>query len=188
MSLLLTAATTATTTASTTATTLAKAANTATTLAKSAASTATSLATTSTTVSATAGTAKSVSAASLLTQMVVGLGVVIGLIWLVSKVLKGRAPGMAAKRRNQPLAILGRQPLGKGVQLAIVKAGAETYLLGITAHQVTNLARFEPEDLGLESPDDLPPAVGTSPGSPSPAPFRFQSPLRALQDRTVRKH
>jgi flagellar biogenesis protein FliO len=150
--------------------------------------TARSLATTATTaVRSTTGTAKSVSAGSLMFQLVIGLAVVLGLIWVVSKVLRGRTGVVSARKRNAPLAVLGRQPLGKGVQIAIVKAGAETYLVGVTAHQVTRLARFRPDELGLDSPDDMPPAVGTAPGSPPPSPFRLPSSIRTLQDRTLRR-
>ncbi len=162
-------------------------------------------ATTSTTV-ANAVTAKSVSATSLMFQLVIGLGVVLGIIWVGARVMRGRMGINASRRKLAPLAVIGRQPLGKGVQLAVVRAGTQTFLLGVTAHQVTRLARFRPEEVeafenpaaasgpsgsgrvaGPDSPDDLPPAVGTSPGSPLPVPFSLQSTIRRLQDRTVRR-
>lgn len=147
--------------------------------------------TTATTV-ATSGatTAKQVSATGLMFQLVIGLAVVLGIIWVAARVMKGRVGMSSPKKRNAPLAVVGRQPLGKGVQIAVVKAGSEMYLLGVTAHQVTRLARFHPEeidDLGPGSPDDLPPAVGSAPGSPLPVPFRLQSSIKALQDRTLRR-
>ncbi len=162
------------------------------------------VATTSTTV-ANAVTAKSVSATSLRFQLVIGLGVVLGIIWVGARIMRGRVGINTSRRKQAPLAVLGRQPLGKGVQIAVVRAGTETYLLGVTAHQVTRLARFRPDELeafegqggqgpagqsrvpGPDSPDDLPPAVGTDPGSPLPVPFRLQSTIRRLQERTVRR-
>ncbi|HET6875888.1 MAG TPA: flagellar biosynthetic protein FliO [Acidimicrobiales bacterium] len=149
--------------------------------------------TTATTVAAPAGgatTAKQVSASGLVFQLVIGLAVVLGIIWVAARVMKGRVGMSNPKKRNATLAVVGRQPLGKGVQIAIVKAGSEMYLLGVTAHQVTRLARFQPDEIdnvGPGSPDDLPPAVGSAPGSPLPVPFRLQSSIKALQDRTLRR-
>lgn len=142
------------------------------------------LSVTTTTTSSGSSTASSVSATSLLFQLVIGLAVVLAIIWVVSRVLRGRMGMVNAKRRSAPLAVLGRQPLGKGVQIAIVKAGAEMYLLGVTAHQVTRLARFDPgSDEPVEaSSDDLPPA-----GRGAPAAFRLQSTVRQLQERTLRR-
>lgn len=142
-------------------------------------------ATTSTTTAVS--TAKPVSATSLFLQLMLGLAVVLGLIWLASKVMRGRMGATVGKRRSAPLAVLGRQPLGKGVQVAIVKAGAETYLLGVTAHQVTRLARFQPDPADADvSSDDLP-AAGSPPAGTSPAAFRLQSTIRQLQERTTRR-
>lgn len=141
-------------------------------------------ATTSTTT--VVSTAKPVSALSLFLQLMVGLAVVLALIWVASRVMRGRM-GSAGKRRTGQLTVLGRQPLGKGIQLAVVRAGADTYLLGVTAHQVTRLARFRPDPDDAEtSSDDLPPAGSVPPGS-SPAAFRLQSTIRQLQERTTRR-
>lgn len=148
--------------------------------------TTTAVRTTVTTVVSTA-TAKPVSATSLFFQLMLGLAVVLGLIWVVSRVLRNRVGATVSKRRSAPLAVLGRQPLGKGVHIAIVKAGAETFLLGITAHQVTRLARFKPDPEEAEaSSDDLPLAGTPRPGA-SPAAFRLQSTIRQLQERSTRR-
>lgn len=132
-------------------------------------------------------TAQPVSATSLFLQLMLGLAVVLGIIWAVSRLLRGRVGTTMGKRRSAPLAVLGRQPLGKGVQIAIVKAGAETYLLGVTTHQVTRLARFRPDPSDAEvSSDDLPPA-GAPPAGSAPAAFKLQSSIRHLQERTLRR-
>lgn len=147
--------------------------------------------TTSTTTAVS--TAKPVSATSLFLQLMLGLAVVLGIIWVVSRVLRGRVGATVGKRRTATLAVLGRQPLGKGVQVAIVKAGAETYLLGVTAHQVTRLARFQPDpddadETGSDSgsSDDLP-SAGSPPAGMAPVAFRLQSTIRQLQERTTRR-
>ena len=139
-------------------------------------------------------TAKPVSATSLMFQLLVGLAVVLGIIWVAAKIARGRIGLAGPRKRNTPLAVLSRQPLGKGVQIAVVKAGAEQYLLGITAHQVTRLARFKPDESELleTSSDDLPPIGRPGPGGAPPAfrlpsTFRLQSTLRQLQERTLRK-
>jgi flagellar biogenesis protein FliO len=125
--------------------------------------------------------AKTVSATHLFVQLFIGLGVILGLIFIVGRVLKGRV-GLVRKVAA-PLAVVGRQPLGKGVQVAIVKAGTETYLLGVTAHQVTRLGRYNELDPDMPvSTDDLPPAGPVGPSGP-----RWQSALRQVQDRTVRR-
>lgn len=142
-------------------------------------------ATTSSTTAAS--TAQPVSATSLFFQLMLGLAVVLGIIWVASRVLRGRVGTTMGKRRAAPLAVLGRQPLGKGVQIAIVKAGTETYLLGVTAHQVTRLDRFHPDPVdGEETSDDLP-AAGDPPAGTAPAAFRLQSTIRQWQERTVRR-
>ena len=148
-------------------------------------STTTAVKTTVTTAVATA-TAKPVSAMSLFFQLMLGLAVVLGLIYIAARILRGRVGATVGKRRSAPLAVLGRQPLGKGVQIAIVKAGAETYLLGITAHQVTRLARFKPDEDAEQSSDDLP-AAGSPPAGSAPVAFRLQSTIRQLQERTTRR-
>ncbi|MGH9016537.1 MAG: flagellar biosynthetic protein FliO [Acidimicrobiales bacterium] len=84
--------------------------------------------------------AQSVSASSLLVQMAVGLVVIVLLIKMVSKLVQGRgARAFGHAARPQGLAVVGRQSLGKGVQVAMVSTGAQTYLLGVTTQQVTLL-------------------------------------------------
>lgn len=132
-------------------------------------------------------TAHPVSATSLFLQLMLGLAVVLAIIWAASRLLRGRIGTTLSKRRSAPLAVLGRQPLGKGVQIAIVKAGAETYLLGVTAHQVTRLARFRPDPAEAEQSSDDLPAAGAPPAGSAPAAFKLQSTIRQLQERTIRR-
>jgi flagellar biogenesis protein FliO len=88
--------------------------------------------------------AQSVSASSLLVQMVVGLIVIIVLIKLASKFVQGRGGrGLGHGARSSGVSVVGRQSLGKGVQVAMVAAGRQTYLLGVTQHQVTLLGEVD---------------------------------------------
>lgn len=100
---------------------------------------------------AVANTANTVSITSLLFQLVVGLGVVLGVIALVAKVLRGRA-GMAigAARRQGVLAVIGRQSLTKGTSVAVVRAGQRVFLLGITPQSVRSLAELDPAELDAQ--------------------------------------
>jgi len=110
-------------------------------------------------------TTRTVSASSLLVQMVVALAVVVALIKLASRFVQGkggRLPGQA--RRHGAVSVVGRQSLGKGVQVAVVSAARQTFLLGVTQHQITMLGRLgaapRPDTAGtagedLELPDDL---------------------------------
>lgn len=91
-------------------------------------------------------TAQSVSASSLLVQMVIGLVVIIALIKVASRLVQGRGGrALSATRRRGSVTVVGRQSLGKGVQVAMVSAGEATYLLGVTQRQVTLLGQLDPE-------------------------------------------
>jgi flagellar biogenesis protein FliO len=96
--------------------------------------------------------AQSVSASSLLVQMVVGLIVIIVLIKLASKFVQGRGGrSLGHGPRSSGVSVVGRQSLGKGVQVAMVAAGRQTFLLGVTQHQVTLLGEV---DAGETAPVD----------------------------------
>jgi flagellar biogenesis protein FliO len=91
--------------------------------------------------------AQSVSASSLLVQMVVGLVVIIVLIKLVSKFVQGRGGRpLGHGPRSAAVSVIGRQSLGKGVQVAMVAAGRQTFLLGVTQRQVTLLGEVESDE------------------------------------------
>ncbi len=91
--------------------------------------------------------AQSVSASSLLLQMVVALVVIVVLITVASKFVQGRGGrSLGHGPRTSGVAVVGRQSLGKGVQVAMVAAGRQTYLLGVTQRQVTLLGQVETEE------------------------------------------
>jgi flagellar biogenesis protein FliO len=91
--------------------------------------------------------AQSVSASSLLVQMTIGLVVIIVLIKLASKFVQGRqGRSLGRGPRPQGVAVIGRQSLGKGVQVAMVAAGTQTFLLGVTQRQVTLLGQLDSDE------------------------------------------
>ncbi|HXX89754.1 MAG TPA: flagellar biosynthetic protein FliO [Acidimicrobiales bacterium] len=97
---------------------------------------------------ASPATANTVSVTSLFLQLVIGLGVVLGVIALVARVLRGRAGlALSAARRQGPLAVLARQGVAKGSAVAVVRAGRRVFLVGITAQAVRRLAELDPAEL-----------------------------------------
>jgi flagellar biogenesis protein FliO len=140
--------------------------------------------------------AQSVSASSLLVQMVVGLVVIIVLIKLASKFVQGRGGRTVGPRaRSQAVSVVGRQSLGKGVQVAMVAAGTQTFLLGVTQRQVTLLGEIDsataatttvdPEEStssGLQLLRGATPALSVAGVVPS-----WKSALEQMRVRTVRR-
>jgi flagellar biogenesis protein FliO len=79
--------------------------------------------------------------------MVVGLVVIIFLIKMASKLVQGRGGrGLGPRPRAGGVTVVGRQSLGKGVQVAMVAAGKQTYLLGVTQRQVTLLGEIDGDE------------------------------------------
>ena len=103
-------------------------------------------------------------------------------------VLGGGAAGIA--KRSGPalqVEILARRGLGRSAQVAVVRAGGRTMVLGVTEQHVTMLGEA---DLDLEEISVLPDGVqGTD--SPGTADGRFSSPwkmmLDTVRDKTVRR-
>lgn len=135
-------------------------------------------------------TAATVSVPSLMLQLLIGLAVVIGLIWVASKVAKGRLARPARSRgASTALSVISRQTLGKGVHVAVVRIGSETLLLGVTAHQVTRLAEIASDDAVSIADDQVAasfrPRQLTAGQLPSLRPM--QGVFRYLQELTTRR-
>lgn len=86
---------------------------------------------------------------TLLVRLVVSLGIVIGIMLVLAGTLRKRGilvGGANGGRRNGKarsaamLDIVARKPLGRNAQLAVVRAGDKTLVLGITEHQITMLS------------------------------------------------
>jgi len=140
--------------------------------------------------------AQSVSASSLLVQMVVGLVVIIFLIKVVSKFVQGRGGrSLGHGPRPQGVALVGRQSLGKGVQVAMVAAGRQTYLLGVTQRQVTLLGEVDTDGpvTGADHEATAPGALqllrgGNRPGSVDDGSMpAWKSAIEQMRVRTVRR-
>ncbi len=96
----------------------------------------------------TAG-ASTVSAGSLLLQVVLGLGVIVAVVLVGSRFVRGRSTGGVAGavggRRRGVVTVLGRQTLGKGVSVAVVEVAGRAYLLGVTPSAIRRLGETDAE-------------------------------------------
>lgn len=105
--------------------------------------------------------AQTVSAGALLLQLVIGLGVVLGVIAVASKILRGRAStSRFLSRQSNPLTVLARQTLGKGVALAVVRVGDRAFVVGVSQGGVRPVAEVDPDVI-----------YGTEQEKPPPAPL-----------------
>jgi len=147
---------------------------------------------------APAQTASTVSVTSLLFQLVIGLGVVLGVIALVSRLVRGKAGLAMGARRQGTLAVLQRQSLGKGSAVAIVRAAGTYYLLGITQQSVRRIGTLDPAEIELAAgePGDGPATqiLDRGQGSASVFPTTTQRPsstwtstIEHLRELTVRR-
>jgi flagellar protein FliO/FliZ len=89
-------------------------------------------------------------------RVIVSLGAVFGALFLAHRwITKGR-PG---KPRGKSIGVVARQGLGTKAGVAIVDAGGQRYLLGVTEHAVTVLDRLGP----AETDDGRVSVVSTAP-------------------------
>jgi flagellar biogenesis protein FliO len=145
------------------------------------------------TTAPTSSAAHTVSAWSLLGQLVIGLAVILFIILVATRFLRGKGGRLAGVGRRQMLvSVIARQSMGKGVSVVIVRAGTATYLLGVTQHQVTRLDQLDPESLSLEGAGEADQS-SLSGQSSLMAPERdwqasgWGSLVRKLQNRSVRR-
>lgn len=74
-------------------------------------------------------------------QVVLSLGIVLGLMWLLARALRSRAMSSGAGM----LEVLGRLPLTRGSSVAVVRVADQVLVLGVTETQVTVLTVADPE-------------------------------------------
>src|SRR5438874_10095632 len=82
--------------------------------------------------------------AGLLGRLIVSMGVVLAVMWLVAKFVRGRnIGGMRKAGSNASIEVLARQSFGKNSSVAIVRAGGKALVIGVTDSQVTLLAEAD---------------------------------------------
>lgn len=130
----------------------------------------------------------SASTVELFARLALSLAVVLGLMWAIATVLRRRGVGAAPRRRNGGIApeleLLARKPLGRNASVAIVRAGNQAIVIGVTDHQITKLADTEIPAIDLDTPEAhwTAPPPGTS-GSGS----AWKTMLDQMRERTVRR-
>jgi flagellar protein FliO/FliZ len=111
-------------------------------------------------------------------RVVVSLAIVIGLMWALSRVAKGRQ-----SVRGLPIDVVARTPVGKHASVVIVNVQGRGLVLGVTESSMTMLAEVELEaepgpverrevlDLSRELPAELlaPVAITAAPSASAPS-------------------
>jgi flagellar biosynthetic protein FliO len=132
-----------------------------------------------------------VSLLALLARLVVSLGVVLALMVAAAAVLRRRAlPGLGAgRRRVAPIEVIARHVLGKGASVAVVRAGDQTLVLGVTETSVRVLAEADPD--AFVTPGDGPEQGGghrtALPGGDRRLGSAWTVFVDTLRERTVRR-
>jgi flagellar protein FliO/FliZ len=91
-----------------------------------------------------------VSLVSLMFRLTVSMVVVLGLMWVLARVMKNRAGSIrpARGRRSEfAIEVVARQQLGRNMGIAVVKMGTKVYALGMTENQITQLAELDRSEL-----------------------------------------
>lgn len=83
-------------------------------------------------------------------RMLLSLSVVLGLLWVIARVGRGRQVGRRPGRTGpgtgaQRIEMLGRRSLGRHSAVFVIRAGNRTMVVGQTAQQITVLAECEPD-------------------------------------------
>jgi flagellar protein FliO/FliZ len=121
---------------------------------------------------------------ALFARLLVSLGVVVGLMWFAARVMRRRGFGSPARRPGVHIDVIARRPLGRNAAIAIVRAGSQGIVVGITDHQITKLADADLDEIDLESADGQWTAAPQGPDGPTPS---WKAMLEQLRDRTVRR-
>jgi flagellar biogenesis protein FliO len=128
-----------------------------------------------------------VSLISLFARLFISLAVVLGLMIMAGKLLRGRtAGGMGRRTRIAPIEVLARQGLGRSSSVALVRAGGRVLVLGVTDSQVNVLA--EGDELALVE-EDRPEAQWTAlPGNGTDrSSWTWKTMLDTAREKTVRR-
>ena len=73
-------------------------------------------------------------------RVVVSLAVVIGLMWAISRLTKGRTT-----TKGVPLEIVSRAAVGKKAAVVVLRIGERGLVVGVTEHSMSLLAEIEIE-------------------------------------------
>lgn len=135
----------------------------------------------------------------LAVQVVLSLGLVLGLMWLLARGLRGKVNARGAG----VLELVARVPVTRGSSVAVVRVADQVLVLGVTETQVSVLTVVEPAELdgasGLPDLDSSPKGagrLGLIRARPSGggllagsilSPDSWRQSVAALRERTVRR-
>lgn len=122
---------------------------------------------------------------ALFGRLIVSLGVVIGLMWAAARVIRKRGFGGVGGQTRRPgvqVDIVARRTLGRNASIAVVRAGSQAMVVGITEHQITKLADASLEEIDLQAESQW---TASPPGPDGPTPS-WKAMLDQLRDKTVR--
>jgi flagellar protein FliO/FliZ len=120
---------------------------------------------------------------ALFGRLILSLGVVIGLMWAVARTMRRRGFGGPSRRPGVHVDVIARRTLGRNSSIAIVRAGSQGLVVGITDHQITKLADADLTEIDLEAESQWT-AAPQGPDGPTPS---WKAMLEQLRDRTARR-
>ena len=123
---------------------------------------------------------------ALFARLLVSLGVVIGLMWFAARVVRRRGIGGFGNPSRGPgvrIDIIARRTLGRNSSIAVVRAGDQGLIVGVTDQQVTKLADADLSDIDLGNAEGQWTAAPQGPDGPTPS---WKAMLEMLRDRTAR--
>ncbi len=98
-------------------------------------------------------------------RVVVSLGVVLGLLWALTKM----GPGRTRRRQGSVLNVVGRQSLSRTSSISVVTVADRVLVLGVTDNTVSLLTELSPDALPEPAPAAAAvPATGTPAGITAP--------------------
>lgn len=124
---------------------------------------------------------------ALFARLIVSLGIVIGLMWFAARVVRRRGIGGIGSGPNRRpgvyVDVLARRTLGRNASIAVVRAGNQGMVIGVTDHMVTKLAEADLSEIELGSVEGQWTAPSQGPPGPTPS---WKAMLDQLRDRTAR--
>lgn len=123
---------------------------------------------------------------ALFARLLVSLGIVVGLMWFAARVVRKRGLGIGgtSRRPGVQIDVIARRTLGKNASIAIVRAGDQALIVGVTDNQITKLADADLEQIDLASAESQWTATSQGPDGPTPS---WKAMLEQLRDRTARR-
>jgi flagellar protein FliO/FliZ len=129
--------------------------------------------------------------AALGLRVTFALGLVLGLMWLSARVLRGRTGG----RGGHALEVLARAPLGRNASVAVLRVGDQALVLGVTDQGIAQLGPRITDLTQFQKKEEILSAAKEAEGDSAPvdpwrgsilSPVTWRTAVEALRERTVR--